>query len=158
MSKLVRLPSSILRKKSQPVKKIDPKVKMLAGEMVAFIQRRRDRASRPVGLAAVQLGKAVRMFAFIVNPAASKDAEDIQVIINPELVYAKGSRLVHEGCLSIPGKTFVLKRAKIVKIRGLNLSGEPRSYRGRDFLAQVFQHELDHLDGVLIDQIGEEGE
>ena len=77
------------------------------------------------------------------------------MVINPELVYAKGNALVYESCLSIPGKEFRLRRAKIVKIRGLTLDNVMRSFRGRNLLAQVFQHELNHLDGTLIDQIGE---
>ncbi|MBA7706456.1 Peptide deformylase [subsurface metagenome] len=77
------------------------------------------------------------------------------MVINPELVYAKGKYIVQESCLSIPGKEFTVRRAKIVKIRGLTLDNVMRTFRGRDLLAQVFQHELNHIDGILIDQIGE---
>ncbi|MBA7590016.1 Peptide deformylase 1 [subsurface metagenome] len=77
----------------------------------------------------------------------------MQVLINPEAVYLKGHQVVSESCLSIPGRTFALRRAKLVKIRGLTLAGEMRSFRGRDILAQVFQHELNHIDGVLIDKL-----
>ncbi len=73
--------------------------------------------------------------------------------IEPILVYAKGSHLVPESCLSIPGKAFTLRRARIVKIRGLTLDNVQRSFRAHGLLAQVFQHELNHLDGILIDQI-----
>lgn len=153
MRELIKLPNVLLRQQSAPVNVIDSAVKDLAEEMIAFILRRQGDKTRPVGLSAVQLGELVRMFAFVANPLAGEDVSaDANVIINPELVYAKGTHRVTEGCLSVPGKTFVLKRAKIVKVRGLTLDGQVRSFRARDFLAQVFQHEYDHLEGILVDQ------
>ena len=156
MRELVKLPSELLRQRSKPVKRIDSEVKGLAKEMVEFIHLRQDSKLRPVGLAAPQLGELVRVIAFSRNPMSIE--EDIQVLINPELVYQKGNHLVRESCLSIPGKEFILRRAKIVKIRGLTLDKVVRSFRARDLLAQVFQHELNHLDGILIDQIGKRKE
>lgn len=157
MRDLVKLPNVLLRQPSLPVDVIDSSVKELAREMTEFILRHQDVKIRPVGLSAVQLGELVRMFAFVDNPEAGKDVEaSVQVVINPELVYMKGIHRVTEGCLSVPGKTFELKRAKIVKVRGLNLDGQVRSFRGRDFLAQVFQHEYDHLEGILVDQRSKE--
>ncbi|MBA7602295.1 Peptide deformylase [subsurface metagenome] len=153
MRELVKLPNALLRQKSKPVKRIDSKIKALASEMVQFIRLRQADDLRPIGLTACELGELVRVIAFSRNPMSTE--EDIQVLINPELVYAKSSHLVTESCLSIPDKEFTLRRHKIVKIRGLTLDGELRSFRGRGLLAQVFQHEIDHLDGILLDQIGE---
>ena len=153
MRELVKLPNPILRQKSKVVKKIDKRIKELALEMVDFIRLRRGDESRPVGLSAVQMGELVRMIAFTRNPASLEDMQ-VQILINPELVYQKGHQVVYESCLSIPGKRFRLGRAKLVKIRGLTLTGEMRSFRGRDLLAQVFQHEIAHLDGILIDTLG----
>ena len=153
MTELIKVPSRLLMQKSKPVEKVDSKIKSLANDMVQFIQLHRDDKEWPAGLAACQLGKLLRIIAFRRTPASFEE-DDIQVVINPKLVYAKGNYLILESCLSIPGKVFVLRRAKIVKIRGLTLDGEERSFRGRDLLAQVFQHELNHLDGVLIDQVG----
>jgi peptide deformylase len=154
MRELVKLPSSVLRKPSKSVGKIDSKIKMLAGDLVDFIQQHQKDKFRPVGLSAIQLGVPVRMFAFVTNPEAGEDViPDIEVIINPELVYAKDKRLVRESCLSMPGKIFTLQRAKVVKIKGLNLAGENRSFRGHGLLAQCFQHELNHQDGILLDHI-----
>jgi peptide deformylase len=153
----IKLPDELLRRPSKPVERIDSAVKELAAEMTEFIFRRQDVKIRPVGLSAVQLGELVRMFAFVSNPEAGKDVEaSVQVVINPELVYTKGIHRVTEACLSVPGKTFVLKRAKIVKVRGLTLDGQVRSFRGRDFMAQVLQHEYDHLEGILVDQRSKE--
>ena len=153
MRELIKLPNPLLRQKSQPVKRIDSKVKSLAKDMVEFMQLRQGDKFRPIGLSAPQLGDLLRVIAFSRNPMSGE--EDIQVLINPELVYHKGSHLVSESCLSLPGKVFTLRRAKLVKIRGLTLDKVVRSFRARDLLAQVFQHELNHLDGILIDQVGE---
>jgi peptide deformylase len=154
MRKLVKVPDGKLRKKSKPVKKIDKGITQLAGEMVKFLLAPHG-DSTPVGLSAVQLGELVRMVVFKRNPD-STEQKDIQVIINPEVTRERGYHLVREGCLSIPGKVFLLQRAKVVKIRGLDLTGTQRTFRGQGLLAQVFQHEMNHLDGVLIDTLGEE--
>ena len=152
MRELITLPNPLLRQKSQPVETIDRRVKELALEMVDFMRLRRGDAARPVGLSAVQLGELVRVIAFRGNPQSQEELQ-VQVLINPEVVYLKGHQVVYESCLSIPGRTFALKRAKIVKIRGITLDGVVRTFRGRDLLAQVFQHELNHLDGILIDKL-----
>jgi len=150
---LIKLPNPLLRQKSEPVETIDRGIKELALEMVDFLRLHRGDAVRPIGLSAVQLGELVRVIAFRGNPQSQEELQ-VQVLINPELVYQKGHQIVHESCLSIPGRTFALRRAKIVKIRGLTLDGVMRSFRGRDTLAQVFQHEINHLDGILIDTLG----
>jgi len=149
---LIKLPDELLRQKSEPVETIDRGIKELALEMVDFMRLHRGDELRPVGLSAVQLGELVRVIAFRGNPQSQEELQ-VQVLINPELVYQKGHQIVHESCLSIPGRTFALRRAKIVKIRGITLDGVVRSFRGRDILAQVFQHELNHLDGILIDTL-----
>lgn len=153
MRELVKLPNQLLRQKSEPVKRIDSEIRALAKEMIQFMQLHRADDFKPIGLSAPQIGELVRVIAFRRNPV-SIDADDIQVLINPEFVYQKGSYLVSESCLSIPGKEFTVRRAKIVKIRGLTLDNVVKSFRSRDLLAQVFQHELNHLDGLLINQIG----
>jgi len=154
MRELIKVPSDLLRQKSKPVQRIDSKIKALANEMTQFLHLYRAEELRPIGLSACQLGELVRVIAFRQNPV-SVDEDDIQVLINPELVYAKRLHLVTESCLSIPGKEFTVRRAKIVKMRGLTPDNIVRSFRGRNLLAQVFQHELNHVDGILIDQIEE---
>ena len=61
-----------------------------------------------------------------------------------------------ESCLSLPGKAYRVRRAQRAKIKGFTLAGEPRTYKALGLFAQVFQHEIDHLNGVLIDEYGEE--
>lgn len=151
---VVKIPDTILRQASKPIRGITPRVEKVAEEMVDFMDKHSEDALRPIGLSACQLGRSLRMIAFRHNPV-SNDRDDIVILINPELVYAKGQYTVNETCFSIPGKTYRLKRHKIVKIFGRTLDGNTRSFRGRDLLAQVFQHELNHLDGVMIDSIGE---
>lgn len=155
MRELVKVPSELLRQKSKPVKEVDSEIKALARELVQFMNLHQADRFRPIGLSAPQLGELVRVIAFRRNPV-SLDEDNIQVLINPILVYTKGFHVIEESCLSIPDKEFTLRRAKIVKIRGLTLDGVTGSFRGRDVLAQVFQHEVNHLDGILIDQAGEE--
>ena len=152
MVELVKVPSELLRRKSKAVEDIDS-IRELATEMVDFLHSHRADEMAPIAVSAPQLGQLVRVIAFRRN--ASPDG-DIQVLINPTLVYAKGSHVVPESCLSLPGKHFMVRRHKTVKIRGLTLDGEQRSFRGRDVLAQVFEHEMGHLDGILIDQVGVE--
>ncbi|MBA7716942.1 Peptide deformylase [subsurface metagenome] len=154
MRELVKLPNQLLRQKSKPVKKIDSKIEALAKEMVQFIQLYQEDNLRALSVTASQLGELVRVIAFRRNPM-SFGKDDIQVVINPELVYQKGNYLATESCLSIPGRKFTVRRGKIVKIRGLTLDNEVRSFRGHGLLAQVFQHQIDLLNGVLIDRIGE---
>lgn len=150
MAELVKVTSKQLRQKSKEVEDLDS-IRGLSQEMVDFLVAHATDKPAPIGVSAPQMGKLVRVMAFRRN--ASPDG-DIQVLINPTLVYSKGFHVVREGCLSLPGKLFMVRRPKTVKIRGLTLDGEQRSFRGRDELAQVFQHELDHLDGILIDQVG----
>ena len=157
MRELVKVPSKLLHRKSKPVKTVDSEVKSLAKEMAEFMQLHRTESLRPISLSACQLGALLRIIAFRRNPI-STDKDDIQIVINPDLVYAKGNVLVYEGCLSIPSKEFRLRRAKLAKIRGLTLDDEVRSFRGSGLLAQTFLHELNHLDGTLIDKIGERRE
>jgi len=152
---LVKVPNELLRQQSQPVKTIDSEIKVLASDMVEFMHLHQVDKFQPIGLSAPQLGELLRVIAFSRNPMFI-EGEDIQVLINPELVYQKGSQLVKESCSSIPDKEFTLQRAKLVKIRGLTLDGVQRSFRGRGLLAQVFQHEINHLDGLLIDELSKQ--
>lgn len=153
MRELVKVPSRLLRQKSKPVKTVDSEIRALARDLVQFMVLHQGNKLKPISLSAPQLGELVRMIAFRRNPI-SIDEDDIQVLINPTIVYAKAFCLVVESCLSIPRKEFTVRRPKIIKIGGLTLDGVGRSFRGRGLLAQVFEHELNHLDGLLIDQHG----
>jgi len=150
---IVKAPNPILRQKSKVIEEITPEIREIAEEMVNFMDSHVGDDAKPLGLSACQLGHLVRMMAFRRSPS-SVSRDDIQVLVNPVLVYAKGVYIVRESCSCLPGKSYRLRRSKTAKIRGLALNGTTRSYRGRDLLGQIFQHELNHLDGIMIDQIG----
>jgi peptide deformylase len=111
-------------------------------------------AARGVGLAAPQIGESQRVF--VVEMAAETDDAGAEiepgrsyVLVNPEIVKALGEEEMEEGCLSVPGFRGLVKRATTVTIKGQDAKGHDVRYRGEGLLAQAFQHELDHLDGVL---------
>jgi len=148
---LVKASSPVLRRKSVEVKDIGSITELARGMVDYLVAHSADEPS-PVSVAAPQLGHLVRIIAFRIN---ASPVGDIQVLINPTLVYGKGFHVVREGCLSLPGKAFMVRRHKTVKIRGWTLDDKLRSFRGRDFLAQIFEHEINHLDGILVDKVGE---
>ena len=105
---------------------------------------------RCVGLAAPQIGEAVRMIVVDVsrNPKIDASAEEI-LLINPCVVFATGSEVAREGCLSVPDFTADVRRATDVVIEVLTRAGEPRTVEASGFEARALQHEIDHLDGML---------
>lgn len=142
--------AKVLRTKCKKVKAITKSTKDFAQLMEAFLKVHQGDSPRPLGISAPQLGQSIRMFSYLTNTG---NAEDITTVVNPELVYEKKLHFVKESCLSLPGRTFLLKRGKIVKIKGMSLDGTPRSFKGHGVLAQVFMHELNHLDGITIDML-----
>lgn len=140
---LLTVPNERLRKVSRPV--TDPRdvyVRELAEYMFSQLE-----SLHALGLAAPQFGE---LSCLIVVKLQGIEL----VLVNPEITKRKGEHLVTEGCTSIPGRAFVVKRPKIVKVRGYDLDGKVHSVKGHDLLAQVLCHEVDHLGGVLIDKIG----
>lgn len=131
----------ILRRKCAPVDKVDDSILSLIKDMEEYA------GSHPLcaGLSAPQLGIHVRV-SLINQPSLHL------VMINPEIVKAKGSYRVREGCLSFPGMFYILTRPKIVKVHYTDVNGILHSVKGRDLTAQILCHEIDHLDGLLIDR------
>lgn len=99
-----------------------------------------------VGIAATQLGVSVRIF--LAN--ATREPGQEQVFINPEIVETEGWQETEEGCLSLPGLTLRLRRRERVRLRYQDLTGAAFDVDAKGFLATIFQHEGDHLDGKLI--------
>ena len=95
-----------------------------------------------VGLAAPQVGVQKRLFVY--------DGEGAQVVINPVLSDLRGEWTYHEGCLSVPELWWDIHRAKEVHLTGLDLDGNELDVEADELLARVFQHEVDHLDGILL--------
>jgi peptide deformylase len=126
----------VLRQKASPIRKIDRRVKRL----VKYMEDAMDRANG-VGLAAPQVGVSERLV--IVK------TKDPIVLINPIITYMEGEELGEEGCLSIPNVIGEVTRASKVRVKGLDITGEEVELEATDLSARAFQHEIDHLDGIL---------
>ena len=132
-------PEPILRRKGKKVARIDQYVQRLIDDMIETM-----RAASGVGLAAPQIGVSLRI-AVIEIPGAN----EVIVLINPEIIKKQGERLVHEGCLSIPGYQGEVKRSVWVKVKAQDRHGRDIRLKGEDILAQALEHEIDHLNGIL---------
>jgi peptide deformylase len=127
----------VLRVRCKPVERVTDETRALIAEMIETMQ-----AAAGVGLAAPQVRVPQRLFVYDVG-----DGPD--VIINPELVRSEGEVVGMEGCLSIPRLQGEVPRAEKVLVRGLDRHGKKIRVEATEWLARVFQHEMDHLDGVL---------
>ena len=127
----------VLRERASEITDVDGKLARLAEDMVATMY-----AAPGLGLAGPQVGVRKRIFVYDIG-------EGPETIINPEIREARGEWGFDEGCLSIPGLAFELVRPKEVHLVGYDLHGNEVSIEADELLARCFQHELDHLDGVL---------
>ena len=144
--KIIEYPDPRLKKISQPVANFDSSLKALAARMLQLM-----REARGVGLAAPQVGHNIRMF--VMNHTG--DAKDDRVYVNPELTEASGSEEAEEGCLSLPGVNANVVRDKTLRIRAKDLDGNDIDQVETGYIARVWQHEFDHLNGTLItDRMG----
>ena len=109
-------------------------------------------AAPGVGLAAPQVGVPLRVF--VVDVSVGRDPNGLIVMINPQFVTREGMQLEEEGCLSVPGFEATVVRPTRVLIKGLDRDGSQHEREGTGLLARAFQHEMDHLDGlVFIDRL-----
>jgi len=142
---IVLWPDPMLLKGTLPIEAVDEEIRQVVGEMrrVLFEQR-------GVGLAAPQVGIPLRLM--LVCPSGAPGDET--VVINPELVSTEGNEIGEEGCLSFPGLYGDVPRADSIVVRYQDLDLRPREMTLHDFVARIFQHELDHLNGeVFIDKM-----
>lgn len=128
---------SILRKKSREVSVIDDRMLTLLDDMAETMYEQEG-----VGLAAPQVGILKRVIVL-------DDGNGLIECINPQIIDKDGEQCGFEGCLSVPNFRGKVKRPKKVKVRALNRHGDMIEYDACDFLARIFCHEIDHLDGVL---------
>ncbi len=143
---IVTLPQAILRHKAHKVTGFGPSFQALADDMVETMHQ-----APGVGLAAPQVGESTRL---IVVEYGNEEDEDtppkLYVVANPVITRtSEETELGVEGCLSIPGVQGEVKRFTAVTVRGLNRHGHPMTVKAKGWLARIFQHEIDHLDGVL---------
>lgn len=140
---ILKYPNPNLKKKSQPVEIIDPSLRQLVQDMAETMY-----AAPGVGLAAPQVGHLLRIVVLDVTPPTQP--KNLIVLINPEIITSEGDCVWDEGCLSLPDFTEEIKRKKKVMVRFQNLEGETVEIEGDDLLAIVLQHEIEHLDGILL--------
>ncbi|MCJ7550686.1 MAG: peptide deformylase [Anaerolineae bacterium] len=146
LREIITVGDSRLRERARPVQAITPEIRHLAEDMVETMGE-----AEGVGLAAPQIGELTRII--VIELPEDEDvwgSGKLFVVINPEIV--RESREVEtgiEGCLSVPGYIGEVERATEVLVRGMDINGKRFRLRPRDYLARVFQHEIDHLDGVL---------
>lgn len=130
----------VLRRRAPEVDVVDGQLKQLADDMVQTMYD-----APGVGLAAPQVGVQKRMFVYDAN-----DGLGPRAVVNPVLSESSGEWTFDEGCLSVPGLSWPIVRPKEVHLTGYDLDGREISIDADEFLARVFQHEVDHLDGVLL--------
>ncbi len=104
-------------------------------------------AAKGVGLAAPQIGTSKRIS--VIDISLGEDENQRIVIVNPEITFREGKQSGEEGCLSLPGFREPVSRAHKVTVRAQNEKGEPIELQGEELLARAFQHEIDHLNGIL---------
>jgi peptide deformylase len=139
---VIYYPHPTLRYVSKPIRKVDADLRKIADEMLELMYK-----SSGVGLAANQVDLPLRMF--VANPTGEKGSGEEYVILNPEVQRPKGNESAEEGCLSLPGLAGDVIRPKSVRISAFDIKGNPIETTFEGFLARVFLHEIDHLDGTM---------
>ncbi|MCX7793227.1 MAG: peptide deformylase [Thermodesulfovibrionales bacterium] len=143
-----KFPDEVLKRKALPVEEIDSKLQRLIDDMIETMY-----AAPGIGLAAPQVGISRRLI--IVDVGYRNGRSSLITIINPELTLSQDLIDSEEGCLSLPGHVVNLKRSARVIVKGLNRDGKPIELEAEGLLARALQHEIDHLDGILIlDRLG----
>lgn len=144
--KIILYPDPRLKKMSQPVEKFDQTLHNLVVQMFKLM-----RDAHGVGLAAPQVGQNLRVF--VMN--ASGEAGDDQVYINPVLLDGEGNDEAEEGCLSLPDIRIKVNRNKQITIKAQDLAGNAFEQSATGFIPRVWQHEFDHLNGIMLtDRMG----
>jgi peptide deformylase len=147
---IVTLPDPVLRRKAHAVETFDKNLKTLIDDMVETM-----REAPGVGLAAPQIGLSERLIV-VEYYEHDEDEENeeapkkVWAVLNPEIVKASEEKVLGvEGCLSIPGLVGEVERHEAIQVKGLNRHGKPIKIKAKGWLARIFQHEIDHLNGVL---------
>src|SRR5690349_22383666 len=154
LREIIFLPEPILRRKAKPVTKFDRDLQTLIDDMIETM-----RDAPGVGLAAPQINIPQQLA--VIEYAEGEDDEDVEedappkpkklyVLINPEIVKVSEEKVMGiEGCLSIPGLVGEVERHESIQVKALNRHGSPVKLKVSGWMARIFQHEIDHLNGVL---------
>jgi peptide deformylase len=153
LRKIVTFPNDVLRKTAEPVTVFDDELQVLVDDMIETM-----RDAPGVGLAAPQIGLSKRL---VVIEFGSEFDESIPkqvfVLVNPEIVdYSEETVRGIEGCLSVPDLVGSVDRSTVVTVRAQDQTGKKTKFRTEGWLARIFQHEIDHINGILYTDRAEE--
>ena len=144
---ILTIPNPVLARKAQPVTEVNDTIRALARDMAETMYD-----APGVGLAAPHVGESLRLI--VIDVAGNQEPPNLITVINPVVVEGAGDVYDEEGCLSVPDYSAPVERFETVTVRGLDLEGHERTWQADGLLAIAFQHEIDHLDGILfIDRI-----
>lgn len=139
MAKLevLKFPNSAIRRKCEPVVEINDDIVKIVQDMTDTMY------AAGIGLAAPQVGISKQIIVLDIG-------DGLVTLVNPEITLVEGQSKMEEGCLCLPKLSVEIERYEKVQVKGVGLDGKPVSFDAEDLLARVFQHEIDHLKGVLI--------
>ena len=140
---IITYPDEVLKTKALPVAEVNDEIRKLVDDMAETMY-----AAPGVGLAANQVGVLKRVV--VIDVEYTDGAPHLIALINPEIVERVGTCMTEEGCLSLPGVTEEVERAETVTVRALDRDGNPFEMTAKGFLATAVQHEVDHLEGVVL--------
>ena len=138
-----KYPEKVLKQKALPVTAFNQELQVLIDNMIETMY-----AAPGVGLAAPQVGETKRLA--VIDISSRDEKHPLVVIVNPVVVSCEGEVEFEEGCLSLPEYTALVKRAEKVVVKAQDRDGKTISIQGEDLLAIALQHEIDHLDGILL--------
>lgn len=139
---ILTYPDPELKKRSHPVTVITDKTRELVRDMADTMYD-----APGIGLAAPQIGVHQRII--VIDITGKDEKPELIVAVNPEIIHAEGEEFEEEGCLSVPKFSANVRRHARIVVKALNLDGEEVVFRADDLLSIAFQHEIDHLDGIL---------
>jgi peptide deformylase len=139
---ILKYGDSTLHSPARPVDAITPEIERLIDDLIETMY-----AAPGIGLAAPQVGVPLRLF--VVDVSVGRDPKALLALVNPEFIEREGTQLEEEGCLSVPGFNATVVRPTRAVMKALDRSGQEQRYEATGLLARAFQHEMDHLDGVL---------
>ncbi len=146
---ILTFPHPLLYKKSRDVKELDGALVRLVEDMLETMYQ-----APGIGLAAPQIGENIRLIVFDLSDPEFPQRKP-HCLINPVITAYEGETVEEEGCLSVPGVRERVKRYARVEVKGIDLDGRERVWEAQGLLARMFQHEIDHLEGILfIDRLG----
>ncbi|MDR2869927.1 MAG: peptide deformylase [Deferribacteraceae bacterium] len=144
---IVTFPAESLRRRTERVTEITDEIRALIANMKETMY-----TAKGYGLAAPQVGKSLRIL--VLDDNGSRGPQNPRAFINPEIISSEGEILEEEGCLSLPGEWAMVKRFEKVTVKALDENGAELIIEADGQLSRIFQHEIDHLNGILfIDKI-----